>query len=354
MIPPSSVTLDKTRKTMKTLQFENKDTVHAIGLGTWKATGNEVKNAVKMALEVGVRHIDTASVYGNEKEIGEALAEVFAEGKITRDEVFITSKLWNDAHRQSHVIPALHDSLKKLQLDYLDLYLIHWPVAFRPGVGRPQKPDDYLSLEEVPIIETWRELEKAKERRLVRHIGVSNFSEEKLKDLVSKATMKPEMNQVELHPLLQQEELLAYCKSENIFMTAYSPLGSGDRTDDMKGEDEPNLLELKEIVAIARKHNASPGQVLINWHTQRGTGVIPKSTSKEHIRENFLAANLQLDEADMKSIHLLDSGSRFITGAFFEEPSKGYSDIYDEKNALVDGVVHAVNTGINKIKDLLS
>lgn len=339
---------------MRTLKFDNKDTMHSIGLGTWKSTGNEVKNAVKTALEIGVRHIDTAAIYGNEKEIGEALAEVFAEGKITRDEVFITSKLWNNAHQESHVIPALHDSLEKLQLDYLDLYLIHWPVAFRAGVLRPEKADDYLSLEEVPIIETWKELEKAKERRLVRHIGVSNFSEEKLKDLVSKATIKPEMNQVELHPLLQQEELLAYCKSENIHMTAYSPLGSGDRTHDMKAEDEPNLLELKQIVSIARKHNASPGQVLINWHTQRGTGVIPKSTSKEHIQENFRAANLQLDEEDMKTIQLMDRGYRFITGAFFEEESKGYHDIYDEKNALVDGVVDAIHTGIDKIKDILS
>lgn len=338
---------------MKTLEFKNKDSVHAIGLGTWKATGNEVKQAVKTALEIGVRHIDTAAVYGNEKEIGEALAEVFAEGEIKREDVFITSKLWNDAHRESHVIPALHDSLKNLQLDYIDQYLIHWPVAFRNGVGRPQKPDDYLSLEEVPIIETWKELEKAKDRRLVRHIGVSNFSEEKLRDLVSKATIKPEMNQVELHPLLQQEDLLKYCKSEDIFLTAYSPLGSGDRSNEMKAENEPSLLKLKEIVSIARKHNASPGQVLINWHTQRGTGVIPKSTSREHIKENFLASNIQLDEEDMKVINLLDRGYRFITGAFFEEPSKGYNDIYDEKNALVDGVIEAVNTGIDKVKDLL-
>ena len=142
---------------MKTLKFENGDTMHCIGLGTWKATGNEIKQAIKDALHAGYRHIDTAAVYGNEEEIGEALAEVFAEGKIFREDVFITSKLWNNAHEEGYVLPALTESLKKLQLDYLDLYLIHWPVAFRSNVGFPSTPSDYLSLEEVPIIETWKQ-----------------------------------------------------------------------------------------------------------------------------------------------------------------------------------------------------
>ena len=164
---------------MKTLQFSNKDKIHAIGLGTWKAKGNEVKNAVKQALYIGYRHIDTAAVYDNETEIGEALAEVFAEGKIKREEVFITSKLWNDSHKDGYVIPALQESLKKLQLEYLDLYLIHWPVAFKPGIGYPEKPSDYIPLENCPIIETWKQMETAKEKRYVRHIGVSNFRKKK-------------------------------------------------------------------------------------------------------------------------------------------------------------------------------
>jgi len=316
---------------MKTLQFENKDSMHAIGLGTWKATGNKVKEAVKSALYTGYRHIDTAAVYGNEEEIGEALAEVFAEGNILREDVFITSKLWNNAHKEGYVVPALKESLKKLQLDYLDLYLVHWPVAFKPGVNFPQKPSDYLSLEEAPITETWKDMELAKDMRLARHIGVSNFSNVKLKELVASSKSKPEVNQVELHPLLQQNELLAYCKTEGIHVTAYSPLGSGDRSPEMKGTDEPNLLEIPQIKDIARKHNASVGQVLINWHTQRGTSTIPKSTSKEHIEENFKAARIELDANDMKTIAGLDESRRFITGAFFEEPSKGYHDIYDEK-----------------------
>ncbi|WP_417872030.1 aldo/keto reductase [Winogradskyella sp.] len=334
---------------MKTLKFTNGDTMHAIGLGTWKSTGADVKKAVKDALHAGYRHIDTAAAYGNEEVIGEALSEIFAEGKIFREDVFITSKLWNDSHAEGQVIPALQDSLKKLQLDYLDLYLIHWPVAFRNGVDFPKKPEDYLTPEEAPIIETWKQMEKAKKDGLAKHIGVSNFSDVKLKELIEKASVKPEMNQVELHPLLQQDDLLAYCKSENVLVTAYSPLGSGDRSDSMKGENEPNLLEIDTIKDIARKHNASAGQILISWHNHRGNAAIPKSTSKEHIKENFKAASIELDEADMKAIAKLDEHYRFITGKFFEEPSKGYKDIYDENSPIVEGV----KKGIQKVKNLL-
>ena len=315
---------------MKTLKFNNGDTMHSIGLGTWKAKGNEVKNAVKEALYAGYRHIDTAAVYGNESEIGEALSEVFNEGKILREDVFITSKLWNDSHQEGYVLPALTDSLKKLQLDYLDLYLVHWPVAFKPGVDFPQSPSDYLSLEEVPIIETWKQMETAKERGYAKHIGVSNFSKKKLQDLVSKASVKPEMNQVELHPLLQQKELLEYCNSEGIKLTAYSPLGSGDRSQQMKGEDEPNLMDISEIREIAKKNNATAAQVLISWHTHRGCAAIPKSTSKDHIIANFKAADVALDQDDMDKISSLDKNYRFITGKFFEAPEKGYKNIYDE------------------------
>ncbi len=335
---------------MKTLKFSNGDTMHAIGLGTWKATGSDVKKAVKDAIYAGYRHIDTAAAYGNEEAIGEALAEIFDKGEIFREDVFITSKVWNDSHAEGQVRPALEESLKKLKLDYLDLYLIHWPVAFKHGVDSPKKPDDYLTPEEAPIIETWKQMEKAKKDGLARHIGVSNFSDIKLKDLIAKATIKPEMNQVELHPLLQQDDLLKYCKSENIHITAYSPLGSGDRSENMKGKEEPNLLEIKTIKEIARKHNASEGQILISWHAHRGTAAIPKSTSKEHIEENFKAASIELDDSDIKAIANLDEHYRFITGKFFEEPSKGYEDIYDENSPIVESIKNGIDTVKNVFK----
>ncbi len=315
---------------MKTLSFTNNDTFQCIGLGTWKATGEIAKTAVIDAINAGYRHFDTAAIYGNEVEIGEALAEVFKIGKLKREDLFITSKLWNDAHEKSFVIPALKDSLNRLQLDYLDLYLIHWPVAFNHGVLFPGKPSEYITLDKLPIIETWKQLEKAKNEGLAKHIGVSNFSIKKLQDLVSKAEIKPEVNQVEMHPLLQQNELFNYCISEKIIITGYSPLGSGDRSVEMKAENEPNLMELDVIQEIAVKHNASPAQILIAWQCNKGVSVIPKSTSKSHIAANFIASDIILDSEEMNRIEGLDKNFRFINGKFFEMPGSGYSNIYDD------------------------
>jgi alcohol dehydrogenase (NADP+) len=315
---------------MKTLKFANGDSMPVVGLGTWKATGETVKKAVKDAIDAGMRHIDTAAVYQNESEIGEAIEEVLSAGKVKRKDLFITSKLWNNEHHPEDVLPALQESLRKLKLDYLDLYLIHWPVAFKKDVFFPGGPDDYVSLDECPISETWQQMETARQKGLARHIGVSNFSVKKLKDLKGKSTYQPEVNQVELHPLLQQNDLYTYCENENILLTAYSPLGSGDRDSSMKGENEPDLFEIETIREIAEKHNVSQATVLIGWHVNRGTSVIPKSTSAAHISSNYSAGSLELDAEDMKRIAALDRNYRYITGKFFEAPEKGYSNIYDE------------------------
>ncbi len=315
---------------MKQLKFKNGDTMDAIGLGTWKSDKGEVTKAVKTALNNGYKHIDCAAVYENEAEIGEAFNDIFKEGKIKREDVWITSKLWNNAHKKDDVIPALKQTLKDLQLDYLDLYLMHWPVAFKPGVGFPEKDEDYLSLEEVPLIETWNEMVKAKEEGLVKHIGVSNFSIPKLESLMKDTDHTPEMNQVELHPYLQQNKLLEFCSKNSINVTAYSPLGSGDRPDAMKAADEPSLLENPTIIKIAKKHGAGPGQILIKWSEQRGTAVIPKSTNEKRIKENLMSAGYQLDEEDMQEIAALDYHFRYVNGKFFETEGNSYKNIYDD------------------------
>lgn len=288
-----------------------------IGLGTWKSAEEKIYQAVRWAIKAGYQHVDCAAVYGNEETVGQALHDAVTEGDIERKNLFVTSKLWNTAHKPADVRPALEQSLKDLQTDYLDLYLIHWPIAEDPLSGEAL---------DIPQEETWAEMEKAQKDGLVRSIGVSNFTQTKLKDLMDKAEIMPAVNQVEIHPYLAQNDLVEFCRTNQIVVTAYAPLGSGDRPDTMREAGEPSLLADQVVADIAKKNSATPAQVLIAWGLARGLVEIPKSVQFDRIEENLGALNVTLDGDDMKRLNAIDKTFRFITG----KNLTGADHIFDE------------------------
>ena len=303
------------------LTLKNGDRMPAIGLGTWQAKPGEVGDAVFSAIKVGYRHFDCAPIYGNEKEIGDAFSRAFSEGLVKREDLWITSKLWNDKHEKEHVLPALRQTLADLQLDYLDLYLIHWPIALRNGVVFPEDGEGFLKLEEAPLADTWKEIEKALSNSLTRHIGVSNFSPARLEKLIESADHAPEVNQVECHPFLAQKELAEVCKRHGVILTGYCPLGSGKE----KGGDVPDILENESIQRIAKNHGISLAQTALAWAVNRGAVAIPKSTNESRQKENLAAGEISLRDDEIAEIDSLDRSYRYIDGTVWTGAGSPYS-----------------------------
>ena len=270
---------DDLRYTKMTLN-NGSGAIPALGFGTLIPDPVATKNATKAALEAGFRAIDTAERYRTEREVGEAMQEVFKGGKIKREDVFVITKLWNTNHRPERVKPACEASLKKLQLDFVDLYLIHTPFAFQPGDEQdPRDANGNVIYDQgVTLLDTWRALEGLVSEGKCKAIGLSDVSLVQVQDIVKAARIKPAVVHVESHPYLPEWDLLNYCREQGIVLQAFAALGHSS---------QPNLLEDPVITAIAQRVKKTPAQVLLAWAIQRGTAPLTTSKTPNRIRENF-------------------------------------------------------------------
>lgn len=326
--------------TVQTFALRTGDRLPAVGLGLWKIAPEAVAGVVLEAAQAGYRHFDAASDYGNEREAGQGLRAVVDQGVCRREDLWITSKLWNTNHAAEHVREAAERSLADLQVDYLDLYLIHFPIALRyvPPSERypagwfhdPAAAEPRMELASVPIRETWGAMEELVRAGLVRNIGVCNFGVSLLRDLASYAAIQPAVLQVEMHPRLTQEKLLRYCREADIVVTAFSPLGSPSYVSIGMAKHEDSLLEDAVVTAIAARHGKTAAQTLLRWGVQRGTAVIPKSSRPERLRENLALFDFELTAAEMDAISALNQNRRFNDpGVFCEAAFNTYCPIYE-------------------------
>jgi D-xylose reductase len=312
----------------------------AVGLGLWKIDQDAVAEAVYQAIKVGYRHLDSAADYGNERQVGVGIARAIADGLCRREDLWVTSKLWNTYHRREHVETACRKSLEDLGLDYFDLYLVHFPIALSYVDFEERYPPEWLfdpaaknpgmQLDAVPLSETWGAMEQLVQTGLVRQIGVCNYSASLLHDLMSYARIKPAMLQIESHPYLTQEALLRTAQHYDIAVTAFSPLGALSYLSINMASSKESVLTEPVVLAAAERTGASAAQVVLRWGLQRGTAVIPKTSNPQRLKENLSLSDFSLEDDEMAAISALNCNRRFNDpGVFCESAFNTFHSIYD-------------------------
>ena len=314
--------------------------IPAVGFGLWKIPKKDCSSVVYHAIKNGYRHFDSASDYGNEKEVGDGIQKAIKDGLCSRDDLWITSKLWNTYHANEHVQPAIEKSLKDLQLDYLDLYLIHFPIALEyvPFETRypaewffdPAEDNPCMKPAHVPLYETWSAMEKLVEKNLTRQIGVCNYNTGLMHDLISYANIKPTMLQIESHPYNTQESLIRLCEQYDINVTAFSPLGALSYVELDMANEQQSVLKQDVVINAAKRLNKTPAQIVLRWGIQRGCSIIPKTSKEARMKENLAIFDFELSDQEMDSISQLNKNQRFNDpGVFCEAAFNTFYPIYD-------------------------
>ncbi|XP_069822459.1 aldo-keto reductase family 1 member C1-like [Dendropsophus ebraccatus] len=309
--------------------------IPVIGFGTYAPEYiplSESEQATEVAIEVGFRHIDGAHLYSNEKEVGRAIQKKIADGTVKREDLFYTGKLWSTFHKPEMVEPNVRQSLETLQLDYMDLFLIHWPFSLQAGGGLiPMDGNGQPLLDTTTdLCVIWEAMEKCKDAGLVKSIGVSNFNRRQLELILNKPGLKykPAVNQVECHPYLNQSKLLEYCRSKDILLAGYSILGS-HRHKDWVNQSSPVLLEDPVLAEIGKKYGKSPAHIAIRYQIQRGVVAVSKSYTPARIKENFKVFDFELTPEDMKTIDGIDRNLRYVDLPLFgAHPEFPFKDEY--------------------------
>ncbi|CAL1371618.1 unnamed protein product [Linum trigynum] len=310
---------------VREVRLNNGTRMPVIGLGTYSYQNDSytTQQAIHLALQMGYRHFDTAKIYGSEPAVGAALADAFHQGKVAREDVFVTSKLWGSDHHDP--VSALRRTLKNLRMEYLDLYLVHWPVKLKPWACNPMPEES--EFEDLDLESTWAGMEQCIELGLCRSIGVSNFSTAKIEALLDFASIPPAVNQVEMHPMWRQSRLREVCGEHKIHVSAYSPLGGPGNA-----WGSTAVVESPIVQSIAHKHGATPAQVALQWGLAKGVSVVVKSFNQRRIRENMEAINLELDDGDIDDIDGLQEW-KIMRGEFLvndtTSPYKSLEELWD-------------------------